>query len=95
MTPISFSLKTPFDRYSFAADVSSVSCFRQGYQTDWEAILSQSVEPFIGSVSQWLYPPEARGEAAGAARPFAPLEVRPDRLSCFVLPSCPSSQGGG
>lgn len=48
----------------------------QGYQTDWEAILSQSVEPFLASVSAWLYPPEARGEPADDTCPFAPLEVR-------------------
>ena len=34
----------------------------QAYQVDWEAILSRSAEPFIASVSSWLYPPRgARG----------------------------------
>lgn len=27
---------------------------------DWEAILARSPEPFIQSVSPWLYPPAAR-----------------------------------
>ena len=34
---------------------------------DWEAILSRSSEPFIASVSSWLYPPAARGEPAAQA----------------------------
>ena len=34
----------------------------QTYQVDWEAILSRSSEPFVASVSAWLYPPAARGE---------------------------------
>ena len=36
----------------------------QSYQTDWEAILSRSPEPFIASVSKWMYPAAARGAAA-------------------------------
>ena len=32
----------------------------QNYQVDWEAILARSPEPFIQSVSPWLYPPAAR-----------------------------------
>ena len=55
-------------------------CRLQGYQTDWEAILSQSVKPFMLSVAPWLYPPEARGQAAASERPFAPVEVRPRHL---------------
>ena len=38
----------------------------QNYQVDWEAILSRSREPFIASVSAWLYPPAARA-ARGTA----------------------------
>ena len=34
----------------------------QAYQVDWEAILARSADPFIASVSPWLYPPAARGE---------------------------------
>ena len=32
----------------------------QNYQVDWEAILARSPEPFVQSVSPWLYPPAAR-----------------------------------
>lgn len=32
---------------------------------DWEAILAQHPDQFIASVSPWLYPPAARGEAQG------------------------------
>lgn len=32
----------------------------QNYQVDCEAILARSPEPFIQSVSPWLYPPAAR-----------------------------------
>ena len=39
----------------------------QAYQVDWEAILSRSAEPFIASVSSWLYPPAARGDPTAAA----------------------------
>ena len=38
----------------------NVSCSVQNYQVDWEAILARSPEPFIQSVSPWLYPPAAR-----------------------------------
>ena len=44
----------------------------QGYQVDWEAILSRSSEPFVASVSAWLYPPAARGEPAAQAPHQAP-----------------------
>ena len=42
------------------------ACGAQNYQVDWEAILSRAREPFIASVSAWLYPPAARA-APGAA----------------------------
>ena len=44
----------------------------QGYQVDWEAILSRSPKPFIASVSGWLYPPAARGDRAAQALILAP-----------------------
>ena len=47
------------------------ACF-QRYQVDWEAILSRSSEPFIASVSAWLYPPPACGEHAAQAPQQAP-----------------------
>ena len=51
-----------------ADDVGSFLCgAHQAYQVDWEAILSRSAEPFIASVSAWLYPPAARGDPAAAA----------------------------
>ncbi|KAG2444526.1 hypothetical protein HXX76_001272 [Chlamydomonas incerta] len=37
------------------------------YQVDWEAILAQHPDQFTASVSAWLYPPQARGQAAPAA----------------------------
>ena len=46
-------------------------CRVQGYQVDWEAILSRSPEPFIASVSAWLYPPAARGDQAAEAPTLA------------------------
>lgn len=51
----------------------------QAYQVDWEAILSRSVEPFIASVSSWLYPAAAQSgtiantPAPEAAKEFASL----------------------
>ena len=36
------------------------SCLLQGYQVDWEAILSPNPAAFIASVSPWLYPAAAR-----------------------------------
>lgn len=44
----------------------------QGYQVDWEAILSRAPGPFIASVSAWLYPPAAQGEPAARAPSKAP-----------------------
>ena len=38
---------------------------------DWEAILSRSSEPFIASVSAWLYPPAARGWETSQGGPHA------------------------
>lgn len=32
----------------------------QGYQTDWEAILSSKAEDFVSSVSAWMLPDDAR-----------------------------------
>jgi len=34
---------------------------------DWEAILSRAPEPFVASVSRWLYPPAARAPPPAAA----------------------------
>ena len=36
----------------------------------------RQVEPFVESVSAWLYPAAAHGEADKQASPFTPLEVR-------------------
>lgn len=36
----------------------------QGYQTDWEAILSSKVGDFVASVSAWMLPREARPPTA-------------------------------
>lgn len=62
---------------------------------DWEAILARSPEPFIQSVSPWLYPPAARetlqsspsgqGLTADSARAEDPLADR----------STPSMDGNG
>ena len=38
----------------------------QGYQPDWEAILSDSPRPFIASLSRWLYPTAVAGFYAAA-----------------------------
>ena len=51
----------------------------QGYQVDWEAILSRSPEPFIASVSAWLYPPAARGDRAAQVPTLAPA-LDPEQL---------------
>lgn len=50
----------------------------QAYQVDWEAILARSADPFIASVSPWLYPLAARGEP----RPLQPAaaELRVETL---------------
>ncbi len=44
---------------------------------DWEAILSRSSEPFIASVSAWLYPSAACGEPAAQATPAPELAQLP------------------
>ncbi|KAL3145349.1 hypothetical protein ABBQ38_001606 [Trebouxia sp. C0009 RCD-2024] len=43
-----------------AADMPITAFIPKNYQVDWEAILARSPEPFIQSVSPWLYPPAAR-----------------------------------
>ena len=50
----------------------SLSLCVRGYQVDWEAILSRSSDPFVTSVSAWLYPPAARGEPAAQVPQQAP-----------------------
>ncbi|KAL3144958.1 hypothetical protein ABBQ32_003464 [Trebouxia sp. C0010 RCD-2024] len=43
-----------------AADMPITAFIPKNYQVDWEAILARSPEPFIQSVSPWLYPSAAR-----------------------------------
>ncbi len=48
----------------------------KNYQTDWEAILSQSPLDFTAALGPWLYPPQARGE------PRAPEQVGYQTANC-------------
>lgn len=70
----------------------------QDYQVDWEAILARSPNPFIQSVSPWLYPPAAReallhapsgqGLTADSAR------IEPGLPATSESPITPSSHEG-
>jgi hypothetical protein len=53
----------------------------QAYQVDWEAILSRSAEPFIASVSSWLYPPAAQGSSAADTPSSDPKQPSVDLAS--------------
>ena len=53
------------------ANLQTLACV-QGCQVDWEAILSRSPEPFVVSVSAWLYPPAARDQPAAQPPRLAP-----------------------
>lgn len=52
----------------------------QTYQVDWEAILAQSVEPFIDSVSPWLYPPAAKGMPTAVPERLIGVDFEFDQL---------------
>ncbi|BDA45969.1 probable UDP-N-acetylglucosamine-peptide N-acetylglucosam at N-terminal half [Coccomyxa sp. Obi] len=58
-----------------AAGMPVTSPIPKAYQVDWEAILARSADPFIASVSPWLYPPAARGEPRPPQPAAAAFEI--------------------
>jgi hypothetical protein len=55
-------------------------------QVDWEAILGQSPDEFITSVSPWLYPEQARAGSRPATSAKSKLVLVKNQLSMDSFP---------
>ena len=62
----------------------------QGYQVDWEAILSPNPAAFISSVSPWLYPAAAR-EPVQAPSGTGGLQAASAKLDSGIAEAQPSA----